>query len=581
MISIEKLNRLTDGQQRTLHESVRKFLEENLREVKGLHLIDDIILTEYMAKTVDVCKELSISESKTDLNDTLCALLTSAEQLTTGKETDTLACSLLHHVTLRYQQMKNVDECLNLIRAFQNRDIIVAEFAHIAGATTIIMLEDDIVYVDYSMPVTNQSWNLVRSLDELHIEVDGRQYVAATSDFYIESSKDDFGEEGRLTGRIRINRLSCSNFTNTGQEFIRCLIPVGSIDWNRDIRTYTAFIRNSGMLGLIELKDGDTLLHVYPCQDEDKKYMVVESLTETTIQQMAEDVYSVALTIGFITGTIHLGKCYEFSSPELEFGQGVVMSYHTMRPSSETGMKIFTTNMYYVRETLKSANVNLNAKTPLYNENGEFQAHLQDWLQPDMIQKLFNLIHGDKKVARAVVTLIESANFPLEYQASVRAIVLETLAHSEPGPKPIPCDELWTEMKAELESVIGKYENNADGERQISEEGLNVLQKKINSMNNPTNADSLARPLKEAGYSTTANDMEALKMRNTFLHGGLVKGSIEKQADELFYLSLMLHKLGCIIILKWAGFEGYILNNPVLFNCKKAVETGEPPLLKI
>ncbi len=581
MIAIDKLNRLTAGQQKTLHESVRKFLEENFQEVKGLHLTDDIILTDYMTKTVDVCKELSISESKTALNDTLCALLTSAERHATGNEADTLVYSLLHHVTLRYQQMKNVDESLNLIRAFQNRDIRVAELAHIVGATTAIMLEDDIVYVDYSMPVTKQSWNLIRSLDELHFEVGGRLYMAATGDFYIESSKDDIGEEGRVSGRIRINRFSCSNFTNTGQAFLRCLIPVGSIDWNRDINTYTAFIRNSWMLGLIELKDGDTLLHVYPCQDEDKKYMVVESLTETTIQQMEEYVYSVALTIGFITGTIHLGKCYEFSSPELEFGQGVVMSYHTMRPSSETGMKIFTTNMYYVCETLKSAKVNLTDKTPLYNKDGKFQKHLQDWLQPDMMQKLFNLIHGDKKVARAVVTLIESANFPLEYQASVRAIVLETLAHSEPGPRPITDEALWEEIKTEMDSIIVKYKYNEAGEQQISERSLTVLNKKINSMNNPTNADSLARPLEEAGYLLNSNDKKALKMRDTFLHGGLVKGSMEIQTCELFYLSLMLHKLACIIILKRAGFNGYILNNPVLFNCEKAITAGEKPLILI
>ena len=77
------------------------------------------------------------------------------------------------------------------------------------------------------------------------------------------------------------------------------------------------------------------------------------------------------------------------------------------------------------------------------------------------------------------------------------------------------------------------------------------------------------------------NDKEALMMRNTFLHGGLVKGTIEKQSNELFYLSLMLHKLACIIILKRAGYEGYILNNPVLFNCEKAVEVGEKVLIQI
>ena len=105
--------------------------------------------------------------------------------------------------------------------------------------------------------------------------------------------------------------------------------------------------------------------------------------------------------------------------------------------------------------------------------------------------------------------------------------------------------------------------------------------KEINSMNNPTNADSLAKPLEDAGYTLSQNDKDALKARNTFLHGGLAKGTIEKQTNEVFYLSLMLHKLACIIILKRAGFNGYILNNPMLYNCEKAVQAGEKALLMI
>lgn len=100
-------------------------------------------------------------------------------------------------------------------------------------------------------------------------------------------------------------------------------------------------------------------------------------------------------------------------------------------------------------------------------------------------------------------------------------------------------------------------------------------------MNNPTNADSLAQPLKDAGYALMPNDKTALKMRNIFLHGGLTKGNLEEQTNEIFYLSLMLHKLACIIILKRAGFNGYILNNPVLFNCTKAVTAGERALIMI
>ena len=581
MVSFEKLNRLAGGQQKGLHEFVGKFLEEHLQEMKELCLVDEALLAGYVEKTAALRKEFQIRKPDQSLNDALYAIMVAAEQKNSEWKAVGVLAELIRIFTLRYQEMKNVDESLKLIHSFQDQDVKVAEFDEIPEAVTRIRLDDDVIYVEYSLPVTKQSWNLIHSLSSLHIEFDGKQYIAETGDFYIESTKDDIGDGGRFTGKIRISQLAGSAFIKADEACFRCMTPIGSVDWNRDIHTFAAFIRNGWTSGLIELKDGDTLLHVYPCRDGDKKYMVVESLTGTTMMKMLNNVYFVSLALGFITGTIHLGKCYLFSSSEPEYSENVELAYHTMRPSSETSMRIFTTNMYYVREVLKAEKVNLQNKSPLYDSEDIFQEHLQDWIQPDMLQSLFSLIHDDDKISRAVVTIIESANFPLEYQASVRAIVLETLARSVPGPKPISDDGLWNEMKMDMEDVVKRYTNNEVGEQQISEESLNVLSKKINSMNNPTNADSLARPLAEAGYELSDNDKDALKMRNTFLHGGLVKGSVEKQTSELFYLSLMLHKLACIIILKKAGFEGYILNNPVLFNCEKAVAAGESPLLLI
>lgn len=581
MVSFEKLNRLAGGQQKGLHEFVGKFLEEHLQEMKELCLVDEALLAGYVEKTTALRKEFQIRKPDQSLNDALYAIMVAAEQKNSEWKAVGVLAELIRIFTLHYQEMKNVDESLRLIHSFQDQEVSVAEFNDISDTVTRIRLDDDVVYVDYSLPVTSESWNLIHSLSTLHIEFDGKQYVAETGDFYIESTKDDIGEGGHFTGKIRVSQFAGSGFVKTEQAYFRCMIPIGSVDWNRDIHTFAAFIRNGWTSGLIELKDGDILVHVYPCSDGDKKYMVVESLTCTTITQMLNNVYFVSLTLGFITGTIHLGKCYLFSSSEPEYGENVVLAYNAMRPSSETSMRIFTTNMYYVREALKAGKVNIQNKSPLYDTEGTFQEHLQDWIQPDMLQSLFSLIHDDEKIARAVVTIIESANFPLEYQSGVRAIVLETLARSVPGPKPIPDDGLWNEIKMDLEDVVERYINNEAGEQQISTENLNVLSKKINSMNNPTNADSLARPLEESGYELSDNDKDALKMRNTFLHGGLVKGSVEKQTSELFYLSLMLHKLACIIILKKAGFEGYILNNPVLFNCEKAVASGESPLLLI
>lgn len=604
MVAKEKINRLTDSQQKNLHEHVAKFIEANLQKMKELSFVDENLLTNYLAKVAPMWEELRVRRADPTLNDALFAIMVAAEarcnaivqDCAEGSSAVTILPQFIERFTKRYQQMKHLDECMELLRSLYGEVVTdaesnaiseeghlvqIAEFAAVAGASTTATLEDDVVYVGYSLPATRENWQLIQTLNELHITVNGQQYIVNTGDFYIESSNNDLGEHNLFTGRIRVNCLTSIAFVKTEKAYFRYLIPIGSVDWYHDIHTYAVFIKNVSMPGLIELTDGDTMLHIYPYKDGDKKYMVVESLTPTTSSKMAEYVYSAALTLGFITGTIRLGKCYEFSSSEPEFKANVSMAYHTMRPSSETGMRIFTTNMYYVREVLKSGKVAVLDKEPLYNEKGEFQEHLQDWLQPDIMQSLFSLIHNDEKIARAVVTIIESADFPLEYQASVRAIVLETLAHSAPGPKPIPDDGLWNQIKADLDAVVDKYVNNEAVELQITPECMTILSKKIETMNNPTNADSLAQPLKDAGYTLTQNDKDALKMRNTFLHGGLVKGCLEEQTSGIFYLSMMLHKLACIIILKRAGFSGYILNNPVLFNCAKAVDAGEKVLLWI
>lgn len=605
MVAIEKLNNLTVGQQKSLHESVAKFIEENLQEIKELSFVDEELLASYLAKVAPMRKELFVRSADPSLNDALFAIMIAAESRCNAVDRDCkegapitmLLSRLIKHFTMLYQQMKHLDECLVLLHSLYGREstddennttakegklVQIAEFAAVAEASTTAKLEDDVVFVDYSLPGTRENWQLVQTLNELHITLGDQQYIANTGDFYIESSKDDLGEQNRFTGRIRISCLTSNAFVDkSNKAYFRYLIPIGSVDWYHDIHTYVVYIKNGWTSGLIELTDGETMLHVYPCNDDGKKFMVVESLTMTTNSKMAEYVYSVALTLGFITGTIHLGKCYEFSSSEADFKANVSMAYHTMRPSSETGMRIFTTNMYYVSEMLKSGKVALSDKEPLFNENGEFQEHLQDWLQQNTMQSLFSLIHNDEKIARAVVTIIESANFPLEYQASVRAIVLETLAHSVSSPKPISDDNLWKQIKADFDAVVAKYVNNDTDGLQISSESLTILSKKIATMNNPTNADSLAQPLVDAGYTLTNNDKDALRMRNTFLHGGMVKGCLEKQTSEIFYLSLMLHKLACIIILKRADFTGYILNNPVLFNCAKAVDAGERVLLLI
>ena len=374
--------------------------------------------------------------------------------------------------------MKNLDASLKQIEDLNKSDVNIAEFDHLDSVKACIVHEDTKLYIDYSLPMTGENWTMLQELPALHFTICGKQYVSDIKEFYIKSNREI--EERDFKGRFLITSFCANSFRNKGKGFYRYMMPIDSIGWNGDICCNIAFIKNGWILGLIKLEHEDTIIHVYPCKCGKQNYMVIESLTETEEVRMRDYVYSVALTIGFITGKIHLGECYVFKSATPEYDGEMMMAYHTMRPSAESNTRIFTTNMYYVNNILDRNNVPKEDRQPLYDEQGNFQSHLQDWLHQDMVQQLFNLIHTNSDIARAVVTLIESSNFPLEYQASVRAIVLETLAHNQSGQSLITDEEVWKKIKSELLSVVDSY--GQSDEKKISAEEIEILKKKINNL---------------------------------------------------------------------------------------------------
>ena len=313
-MTVDKFNRLTGYQQKFLHETVGKFIEDHHQEAINANLIEDTILEKYLRKSSELRNELFVSKADATLNGVLYSILIAIEKKLVGGKDNDFCTSFKKHIEDRYHQMKYMDDCLKLIHSFSGQEVNVAEFATIKDAITKVSLDDDVVYIEYSMPVPNQSWRLIQDLSELHIEIEGKQYFSKTGEFYIESTNNDLGEKNCFTGRIRVNGLEGSSLERTEKAFFRCMIPVSSVDWYRDICTCSAFFKNGFSLGLIELKDADTLLHVYPCYEGEKKYMVIESLTETNRESIEKYIYSIALTLGFITGTLHLGKCFVFSS---------------------------------------------------------------------------------------------------------------------------------------------------------------------------------------------------------------------------------------------------------------------------
>lgn len=102
-------------------------------------------------------------------------------------------------------------------------------------------------------------------------------------------------------------------------------------------------------------------------------------------------------------------------------------------------------------------------------------------------------------------------------------------------------------------------------------------------LNSCANQDKLSKCFENVGYTLTKEDKEAIKKRNSTLHGHLsdIKRELPDQQWDMFAIALRLHKLCCILLLKAAGYNGRILNNEVIFGVKEACERKDPPYIEI
>ena len=118
----------------------------------------------------------------------------------------------------------------------------------------------------------------------------------------------------------------------------------------------------------------------------------------------------------------------------------------------------------------------------------------------------------------------------------------------------------------------------------ITEEARRILTKRItNNLNFPPNSNKLEILFPKYGYSLTKLDKIAIDKRNSTFHGHLSSGKklLRAQQGDMLAISLRLHKLCSILLLKEAGFSGKVINNEVLFGIKDACEQKEPVYIEI
>lgn len=375
---------------------------------------------------------------------------------------------------------------------------------------------------------------------------------------------------------------------NEHEGYMRMAIPVSKDYWAHILHTYAIQTEKSLGGGLLMLKFDQGEVHVFCVTDSLSKqqYMVIEPQYVVTKEILFNIHYAVAIGLGFITGTAYFGEAYVLVGNSIKFESFDAVSYYSLRESVHSQYLAFTTNMYWIEMNLKHGKYNNYALEMVTDENGEVKRGLVDWLYDEVYgQVIFNM-YQYPEFARAAMILIDGTDKALDYQAAIYAVTLETLCtklkdiygmefggiiNNETG--------TWTRIRKPMTKTFREKCEAFEIEKSVEDRIAN----RIPNLNDISNTDKFNLVIDRLGLKKLPSDDDATRQRNNLLHGNLVDKTAEDSSDfdDMFYYSLVLHRLCSAIIFKFAGYKGYLLNNAVLMDRKVACERREPVLIEI
>lgn len=389
---------------------------------------------------------------------------------------------------------------------------------------------------------------------------------------------------GSMSMSLAVNELQTSNFDTAKKAFLRVFQPIERFDLYHDIRTFGYNENSHWRAGWMMISLSGGAIEVFPYNYNGQQYIVFESRETIDVKTFSKKIFSTCVALGLISRTIWLDEAFTVEYTDENFDRPVAFRYQTLRPSIRGSYSIFTTNLFSLEDCLSRSETTRYAANFLKDENGEVKRGMIDWLQPDFLSSLCTMIDNNDSLCRASIMITEASTYPVEYQASMFYTALETITsflkkkYEIKDKTPIPKEIFKKEIAPQFQEVMKGCEQ-CHPELQ---NGLRILENKINNLNSPTNLDKLLLPFEKINFTLTEEETATIKNRNRFLHGSLLDVSQENdEFNALLGNCIRLHKLCCILLLKEAGFNNYILNNPVLYGFKEECEAKQPPVIAL
>lgn len=410
------------------------------------------------------------------------------------------------------------------------------------------------------LQVSGNKLQLKEGGEDTKLFIEGKHFLLNKIDY-------DFDNNLKLlSGAINsIGNASLEDFT---EKHLRLIIPISKK--MRIINDYQCrgFVVDYKLrTGLLVLEINQKQFHLFEVKYGEKDYLVIDCIEKYSLTEFQNCCQTILLTYAFLSGDYHSEEGYYigFDDASIEVPKHIL--FHTFSDSHYNLNAAFTTNAYF---GLDLENIKRDEKGFIDEETRKEQFKDIMFFPSSVFNRICQIAIDNEKIFRSLLLLIYNQASTLEMKIPIQYVAIEALTgvivkKGNSELKPIPENELANKLISELKNITETFLK--DNKIQIEDNDLiPPLFKRLNSLNAPTNTDKLSKPFAEVGYTITDEEKKIIKLRDTFLHGSIKSfGTLDDDFKGLFYISLKLHFLICILLLKNAGFEGRIINYPKLY----------------
>ena len=386
---------------------------------------------------------------------------------------------------------------------------------------------------------------------------------------------------------IRFNKLSQTTIEDGKDYYWRFIYPIDGNEWFLRVKglNYADDYGSHHYFNLIIADLNGHRVNLYSSNVDNNHWMIIESTESITYEEMDHRVMSVTNALGLVLGKRYGDYCFHVASDEVSFSQIIGVEVLSLQKTKYCPFKILNPQKNLIVEWLRQYDYQKYALEEIEKNPGDgvnWYYEDESIVTIDAFSKLAQLCFSSNDMLLATSMLIDGSLMNIEYQKPFFHVTLETittllLKDEDDLPPTVPQEKYNEEVAPVLLSALDSIE-------WLDEDAKRILGKRIsNNLNIAANKDKLEACFPKYGYTLTKADRKAIDKRNSTFHGHLSSEKIPllAQQGEMLAMSLRLHKLCSILLLKAAGFSGKVLNNEVLFGIKEACERREPIYIEI